>query len=266
MTPIPILLYHSVAPVASRDYARWCVHPDTFAAHLDVVAALGYTPLTVSDLVDARVAGTLPERPLAVTFDDGRADFAEHALPVLDAAAVASTLYVVTDRIGHTSRWLPMDGEEAAAMMTWDQVRAAAVAGVEIGSHSSTHVELDVVSRDRLATEIDRSRQRLADELGHAPRSFSYPHGYHSRAVVRAARAAGFDSACAVRDAWSSATDDRFALSRLFVWDSTTADDLRTLLTTPPTRPARPRPVLRAGWRGARWARHRLRARRQGVR
>ncbi len=265
MTPIPILLYHSVAPAASPDYARWCVHPDRFAGHLDVVRSLGYTPLTISELVDASVGGDLPERPLAITFDDGRADFTEHALPVLGASGVASTLYVVTDRIGGTSTWLPMSCETSAAMMTWDDVRAAAAAGVEIGSHSSTHVELDIVPRDRLHDEVDRSRQRLAGELGQAPRSLSYPHGYHSRAVVRAARAAGFDSACAVKDAWSSSADDRFALARLFVWNSTTVDDLRSLLAATPIRTASSRPVLRAGWRGARWVRHRVRTRLQGA-
>jgi peptidoglycan/xylan/chitin deacetylase (PgdA/CDA1 family) len=140
-------------------------------------------------------------------------------------------------------------------------VRAASAAGVEIGSHSSTHVELDVVPRDRLAGEIDASRRLLAAQLGAAPRSLSYPHGYHSRAVVQAARAAGFDSACAVRDAWSSTADNRFALSRMFVWNSTSVDDLRTMLLSPPDRPARPRRLLRVGWRSARWARHRVRAR-----
>lgn len=260
MTPIPILLYHSIAPEASDDYARWCVSPQRFAAHLDVVRTLGFTPLTISELVDATAADELPERPIAITFDDGRADFATHALPVIEAAAVATTLYVVTDRIGGTSSWLPMSAEVDAAMMTWDDVRVASAAGVEIGSHSSTHVELDVVPRAALDGEVARSRLVLAEALGVAPRSFSYPHGYHSRAVVRAARAAGFDSACAVRETWSSTDDDRFALARMFVWNSTTADDLHSMLLSPPARVGRSRPFLRAGWRCARWARHRVRS------
>lgn len=258
MTPIPILLYHSVAPAASPGYARWCVRPEQLAEHLAAVRTLGFTPLTVSGLVDAIADDALPERPLAVTFDDGRADFVEHALPVLLAAGVASTLYVVTGRIGATSSWLPIDAEVDGAMMTWDDVRAAAAAGVEIGSHSATHVELDVVGSARQTEEIAGSRRELSAELGAPVRSFSYPHGYHSAAVVRAVRAAGYDSACAVADTWSSTADDRFALSRMFVWNTTSADDLRATLLAPPAQPARTRPVLRAGWRCARWARRRV--------
>lgn len=265
MTPIPILLYHSVAPEATPAYARWCVDPELFARHVEVVRTLGFTPLTISALVDATAAGELPERPMAITFDDGRADFTEHALPVIEAAALPTTLYVVTGRIGATSSWLPMAGEDDAAMMSWDRVRAADAAGVEIGSHSTTHVELDVIGAARLPAEIDESRRRLTAELGHDVRSMSYPHGYHSATVVRAVRAAGFDSACAVGDTWSSADDDRFALRRKFVFGGTTPHALRELLLSPPDRPARPRRVLRTGWRCARWARHRM-PNRQGAR
>ena len=261
MTPIPILLYHSVAPEATDQYARWCVHPDLFAAQLDAVLALGYTPLTISELVDATSSGTLPKRPIAITFDDGRADFIEHAVPTLQSAGVASTMYVVTDNIGGTSDWLPMPGEADQPMMSWDDVRSAAAAGVEIGSHSATHRELDVIPAADLTDELVVSRQRLSDELGAPVRSFAYPHGYHSRSIVRRTELAGYDSACAVKDRWSHEHDDRFALSRLFVWGTTSAGELESMLSDPATRAPRSvrleRP-LRAGWRAVRLVRGRL--------
>ena len=124
--PIPILLYHSVAPDWTPAYEPWCVHPDRFDEHLEVIVGLGHTPLTISELVDAVAEDRLPDRPIAVTFDDGRADFTEHAVPGLVARDVPATLYVVTGQIGRTSAWLPMSDERDARMMEWDDVRVAA--------------------------------------------------------------------------------------------------------------------------------------------
>lgn len=258
--PIPILLYHSVAPDWTPSYEPWCVHPDRFDEHLEVIVGLGHTPLTISELVDAIADDQLPDRPIAVTFDDGRADFAEHALPGLLARDVPATLYVVTGQMGRSSSWLPMSDERDAPMMEWDDVRAAAAVGIEIGSHSRSHVELDVVPTARLRAEVADSRRDLAAQLGRPVRSIAYPHGYHSDAVVRAVKEAGYDSACAVKDTWSRTDDDRFALARMFVWGTTTARELESTLRAPISEPERDRRVLRAGWRGARWARQRIAA------
>jgi peptidoglycan/xylan/chitin deacetylase (PgdA/CDA1 family) len=265
MTAVPILLYHSIAPDATKDYRPWCVHPDDFDAHLTLIDRLGLNPMTVSDFVDRRKTGTLPPKPCLVTFDDGRRDFSDHALPILEAHGTPSTMYVVTDHIGATSSWLPHPAERDAPMMTWDEVRRLHASGVEVGAHSRSHAELDVLGREQCHDEIAGSRRRLADELGVAVMSFAYPHGYHSRSVVEAVRAAGFESACAVNDRWCLDTDDRFALSRQFVWNTTTADELRSMLLGPPTpngaiRACRSiaRGTARVGWRAARRVRHNI--------
>lgn len=259
MTPVPILLYHSVATAASADYRPWCVHPEVFDAHLGVLDELEYTPLTVSGFVDARSTGTLPDKPCLITFDDGRADFVEGALPALVEHRVPATIYVVSGHVGGTSDWLPMPEERTQPMMGWDDLRALPALGVEVGAHSETHVELDIVSPRRLTSEVATSRHRLQEGLGTAIRTFAYPHGYHSARVRHAVRDAGFDSACAVKDRWSHVDEDRFALARMFVWDSTTADDLRRMLLDAPTATPGDVPVqriLRSGWRCARWVRH----------
>lgn len=259
MTAVPILLYHSIAPDASAAYQPWCVRPDDFDAHLTMIGGLGLDPMTVSDFVDARANGSLPPKPCLITFDDGRQDFVEHAAPILAAHDTPSTMYLVTDHVGGTSSWLPIAAERDAPMMTWDQVRELAALNVEVGAHSRSHPELDVLDRIQRREEISGSRRRLADELGSEVRSFAYPHGYHSRSVVEEVRSAGFDSACAVNDRWCLDSDDPFALSRQFVWNTTTTDDLRSMLLDPPTsnptiRMCRSfaRQTARVGWRTAR--------------
>jgi peptidoglycan/xylan/chitin deacetylase (PgdA/CDA1 family) len=258
MKTVPILLYHSIGSTTSPDYRQWCVDPALFGEHLDVVKALGYTTMTVTDFVDRRGDGTLPSKPCVITFDDGCADFIDGAMPVLEAHGVPATMYMVSGFVGGCSSWLPMVEERERPMLGWGDLRQIAAAGVEVGAHSDTHIELDIARSSRLEAEIADSRARLSDGLGTAIRSFAYPHGYHSPRVVHAVRVAGYDSAVAVKDRWSHDADDRFALARMFVWGSTEADDLHAILSAPPTT----RPIdtlsqraLRRGWRYTRWVR-----------
>lgn len=258
MTPVPILLYHSIGSTTSPAYERWCVDPGLFGEHLDVLDTLGYTPLTVSGFIDARQNDALPAQPCLVTFDDGRADFVEGAMPALESRSVPATMYMVSGQVGGASKWLPMPAEQHGPMLSWSELRGIADAGMEVGAHSETHVELDITRSSRLTTEVAASRDRLSEGLGTAIRSFAYPHGYHSARVISAVREAGYDSAVAVKDRWSHCNDDRYSLARMFVWNSTAAEDLEATLSAPPTHVASDRAgqrALRRGWRYARWIR-----------
>jgi peptidoglycan/xylan/chitin deacetylase (PgdA/CDA1 family) len=212
--PIPILLYHSVADDPDPWIRRFAVTPRTFARHLDLVAARGASTLTVSALVDALARGpaALPERPVLITFDDGFADFRDTALRAVLERGMAATMYPTTG-------FLDGRGPGGARMLTWRDLPEMAwgTGQVEIGGHTHTHPQLDVLGPDRARDEIRRCRTLLGDVLGTPPRSFAYPHGYSNSAVRAMVRAVGFDSACAVRNAFSSAGDDRFALARLTV-------------------------------------------------
>src|SRR5207247_11203525 len=93
------------------------------------------------------------EAMVAVTFDDGTADFAEHALPVLADHRVPVTLYVPTDFV-ERGRNFPGDG----VPITWTALRDAMSTGlVDVGSHTHTHALLDRLPPDRVAEELDRS-------------------------------------------------------------------------------------------------------------
>jgi peptidoglycan/xylan/chitin deacetylase (PgdA/CDA1 family) len=253
-TPIPVLLYHGVAPTAPPGLQPWVMHPDRFAAHLDLILERGLTPLTGSELVDAyRGERDLPERPVAITFDDGLADFAEHAWPALRQRDLTATLYVVAGAVGGRAEWLTDIGGAPPPMLTWDEVRALDADGCEIGAHSLTHPELDTLRRRDIADEGDLSRRELSTQLRHPVRSFAYPHCYHDRRVRAAVVRAGYDSAAAVREAFSSRGDDTLALARITLLHDVTVDRLAAVLDGRghPVAPF-PEPVRTRAWRVAR--------------
>jgi peptidoglycan/xylan/chitin deacetylase (PgdA/CDA1 family) len=266
LNPVPILVYHSVCDDPPGWIAPFTVRPALFARHLDMVVRSGRQALTVSQYTDGlRGLAPLPARPVLITVDDGFADFAGSALPLLAERELPSTLYVTTGALGdRRSRNGGHPGGAApggSVLPPADMLRAAELprleaTGVEIGAHSHTHRQLDLLPRREAAAELARSRELLAQLLGHPIRSFAYPHGYWRAQVRRLVGETGFDSACAVGEAFSSGHDHPLALPRLMVRAGTTAATVAGWLAGTGASAARPgRRVLAFGWRQYRRAR-----------
>ena len=255
MKLVPILVYHSVSEEPSRLMRPFTVTPQTFRCQLALVAESGAATVAIGEFLRLREAGMLPDRPAVITFDDGFADFADWALPALEARGLASTLYVTTGfldgRAEHPAQARPPD-----RMLHWSQLRELVARGVEIGAHSHTHPHLDTLSTSAARVEIDRCKALLEDELERHIETFAYPHGYSSPAVRRLVREAGYHSACAVGNTFSSTDDDRFALARLTVRSSTTLDEISAWLLGVGAPPPRTGESLRTRiWRLLRRAR-----------
>jgi peptidoglycan/xylan/chitin deacetylase (PgdA/CDA1 family) len=94
-----ILIYHRVGedPV---DPWRLCVSPGNFARQLEVIRAMGFRTVRVSEMADALRAGHLPRRTIAVTFDDGYRDNLEAARPILERYETPASHYATAGYIG----------------------------------------------------------------------------------------------------------------------------------------------------------------------
>ena len=257
--PIPVLLYHSVTDDPSPALGRYSLRPRHFEAHVRVIAEQGWRVVTIEQLGDAIDDESVHAVPtLAITFDDGFADTCEEAAPVLAGYGFRATLYVTTGTVGRSCTWLGAAGDRA--MASWKQLDDLAAVGWEIGAHSVDHPELDVLSNEACRAQIAQSRETLQQHLGLPIHSFAYPHGYHGARVRDQVVAAGYRSACAVKNALSSAVDDPMARARLTVTSETSAHDLGRLLAEARTGCAHvaTRHELRrtAIWRGYRKLRH----------
>jgi peptidoglycan/xylan/chitin deacetylase (PgdA/CDA1 family) len=93
-----IAMYHRVVRDPQHDpfHLGMCVQERNFA---EQIAYLGkhFRALRLGDAVDLALRdGSLPERALSVSFDDGYLDNLTHALPVLQQFEVPMTLFVAT--------------------------------------------------------------------------------------------------------------------------------------------------------------------------
>lgn len=212
--PLPVLMYHSVSSVTDAKLRALAVPPALLREQLTALRDAGYRLVGQSEALDLRAAGdTGPV--VAVTFDDGYADFRAAALPVLASLDASATLYVAVGHLGGPAVWL---GERAGVfgdLMDWRQLDEVATSGIEIGNHSLVHHPLDVLPPADLEREIRDSRDRLADRYQRPIRSFCYPHGYHNHRVRRLVARYGHDNACEVGRRLCRPADGPLAVPRL---------------------------------------------------
>jgi peptidoglycan/xylan/chitin deacetylase (PgdA/CDA1 family) len=114
-------------------------------------------------------------------------------------------------------------GRPGHLMMTSDQVRALAAAGMTIGAHTVNHPILARLNDAEARREMAESQEHLEGLLREPVRLFAYPNGKPEQDYganhVAMARSLGFDAA--VSTAWGAATsaDDLFQIPRFTPWD-----------------------------------------------
>ncbi|MEU9040149.1 MULTISPECIES: polysaccharide deacetylase family protein [unclassified Kitasatospora] len=225
MTPVPVLLYHSVSDDPPDWISRYTVTPRVFAEQLDRLLAGGRTVIPLRRLVSALRGGPpLPERCAVLTFDDGFADFYWTVAPMLSERDLSATLFVTTGAVhipGHPGQGSLLP---PAPMLTWRQVATLDALGVEIGGHTRTHPQLDTQRGRQVWEEVRGCKWELENAVGHQVTAFAYPHGYSSVPVRRKVQKAGWTSACAVGNAFSSEGDEPLRISRLMVRADTSVE------------------------------------------
>jgi peptidoglycan/xylan/chitin deacetylase (PgdA/CDA1 family) len=92
-----VLVYHRVRE-RGLDPWRLTVDPEIFAGQMETLAR-DWTPISLSELVEGFARRQLPERAVAVTFDDGYADNLETAAPILVELGIPATLFVAADLV-----------------------------------------------------------------------------------------------------------------------------------------------------------------------
>ncbi len=206
-----LLTYHSI----SNDPGPTSIPASIFRAQMDAVSASGYRVVRLSEVAEWMTGRVeLPERSLAITFDDGFTDFATEAAPVLAAHGFSATVFLPTAKIGGFADWPGEQTSPARALMSWSQVQTLAQQGIDFGGHSVTHPKLPTLSAMDLAREVGESRAEIARQLGQAPTSFAPPYGASNANVIDEIRK-HFAISCGTRLARVKRTDDPYNLPRI---------------------------------------------------
>jgi peptidoglycan/xylan/chitin deacetylase (PgdA/CDA1 family) len=224
-------MYHSIASETTSSFAKLTVDPSLFDEQLAALREQQLNVIPFSEVPSALDAG---RDAVVITIDDGLADAADGAAPVLIRHGLPATFFIPTAFIGSRASWLR--GEDAKRpMVSWSALDDMARAGFEIGSHGKRHLAADLNDAGIVRRDAAESRAELEQGLGLAVPSFAYPFGYHAARARRAMREIGFAQACIVSELPAQKGDDRWALPRLTVAQGTTPETLLTMIRSRPT-------------------------------
>ena len=220
--PIPILVYHQIdeAPPKGSPFRSFYVAPGAFARQMAFLKLLGYTGLSMGDLLPY-LNGEKEGRVVGITFDDGYQNNIANALPVLQRHRFSSTCYAVSGLLGQTNSWDRLLGIAQTPLMTEAHVRQWVAGGQEIGSH--THQHLDLLDADDAAcrADIGVGKTSLEAIAGRPVDHFCFPYGrYEPRHAVMAGDA-GFKTATTTQRSRCHAQTDMLQLPRVPVLRST---------------------------------------------
>lgn len=203
-----IFAYHRIADLGFLDPCLddWNVPPRQFERQvLALLDCVDIVPLAQFLLCGKQKRDARKPR-VALTFDDGYANFYQHVLPILERYQVPATVFVVTSLIGQTEP-PPFDGwsvknrervhSDAWRPMTWGELERCVASGlVAVGGHSHRHLKAPECSREQFVEEAERSRAILNSRLGDVL-AYAYPYGasrlgYVPPEYVNAVAAAGY--------------------------------------------------------------------------
>lgn len=264
-----VLIYHEVFPMGGRvPHTSTQITVEDFERQMHFIAG-ACRVMDLPSFVTALSEGRLPRRACAITFDDGFADNAEVALPILQRYRLPAAFFLAAGYVAegrpyeadalHDILHLAQDQEEVEVdlsawggphlvlpyagpgdrsasyfrvadvfkervrwrdrpaviehlaerfgverrqlgmprMMTPEQVRALAEAGMTIGSHTEWHSSISADGREEFARQLDSSRKLLREMTGCDVEYFSYPFGdpHYCVPAWRLVRDAGYRAA-----------------------------------------------------------------------
>ncbi len=196
---VPILLYHHISP--DRE-----ITSQAFEMQMRHLLDQGYECLSMSDLVKVTRGEKAVTRPsFVLTFDDGYADNAEHAFPIIKKLSLKATIYLVTECIGKEG------------FLTWEQIKDMKASGlVTFGSHTETHRHfIRRESYQNIQDELSKSKSAIESQLGAPCDHLAWPWGDYETEWLPLVKNLGYTSTVTTLAGANTEGSDPFELRRI---------------------------------------------------
>jgi peptidoglycan/xylan/chitin deacetylase (PgdA/CDA1 family) len=215
--PILVFCYHRVADDCANSWTTSC---GMFCKQIQWLSD-HFRFISLEEAQQRIRCGHNYEPCASITFDDGYSDNCRHAIPFLIKNRIPCT-YFVTLRNVMAQEPFAHDlvvGNNHLLPNTMEQLRAMADAGVDIGVHAYTHIDLGGITDPRLLRyEIVTAGDDLEAALGRRPRYFAFPYGLRlnlNPAAFEIARQAGYEAVCSAYGGYNYPGDDAFHIQRI---------------------------------------------------
>lgn len=168
-----ILQYHHVS---EETPASTSISPKQFAKHMQYLEDNNFKVIPLSTLIDAiKQHKALPDKTVAITFDDAYIDILTHGKPILDKHGFAFTIFINPGIVG----------QNTSHFLSWQQLKAMADDGVIIANHGMHHDSLTrtpagMTNKAWLAKNTEsllHAEKIIEAETGQSWRYLAYPYG-----------------------------------------------------------------------------------------
>ena len=183
-----ILVYHHVSTDTPPSTS---ISPEDFRKHLDYLQQNNFSVIPLDQMLETlQTGGQLPEKAIAITFDDGYISIYDTAFPMLQSYGFPFTLFLSTG---------PIDRRQQS-FMNWEQVKKMSEAGVIIANHMVEHPymldkgpgESEAQWIGRLENELLAAEARIEQQTGQSHRYLAYPFGEFNADIKTMLGANGF--------------------------------------------------------------------------
>lgn len=212
---LAVLMYHNVYDAANppQDVDNNFISNTDLQAHIDYFVKNNYYFPNwdeVRDYVDGKIE--LPEKSVVMTFDDGDPGFKQYGVPLLEAAPVRATAFIITSANG--SEWAQTPLKHVDLQSHSDNMHRA---GGTIG-HGGI---LTALSHDEIVADLKKSVQILGSS-----KAFAYPFGDTNDQSGKAVQDAGFLLAFTTKYGKVMPGDNPYYLTRVRVINGESAETL----------------------------------------
>ncbi len=183
-----IVQYHHVATDTPPSTTTT---PESFRSHLEYLRANEFNVMALDEMLEMlRNHQSVPDRSVAISFDDGYLSIYETAFPLLLQYGFPFTVFISTQ---------PVDDNQAG-FMNWDQIREMSDWGALIANHMVDHPymldrqddESPEQRIEQLRTDLLQAEQRIASFTGRSVRYLAYPYGEFDPAIKAMLHEEGF--------------------------------------------------------------------------
>lgn len=207
---VPILCYHSIAEDSSTN-GPITLSKSQFREHLQFIKNANYTTLSISQLNDYILNNEpIPEKSVVITFDDGYMDNYTNAFPILKEFDMNATFFIISD----FSISNKVDGSR---FMSASEIKEMSDYGMDIQSHTVSHLELATLSYDEQLEELIDSKSTLEKLTAKPVTSIAYPLGSFNEDSKRACLNAGYSTSFTIDRGYADRDDSPFELNRICI-------------------------------------------------
>jgi peptidoglycan/xylan/chitin deacetylase (PgdA/CDA1 family) len=222
-----VLRYHSISDFRRHEVN---VKVSAFRSQMEHLAK-NFTVLSLRHGLG--LLNNLPNRAVAITFDDGYKDNFTNAYPILKSLKIPATIFLTAGFIGKDKVLNHDRGDNPLynQLLSWEEVKEMAKGGIDFGSHTLTHANLN--NTNSLMSEIADSKRIIEKELGAKISGLSYPFGLvrdYNDCTKRLANEAGYSFGCSAMNGTNDERADLFELRRIGIESSDTMFTFRAKL------------------------------------